>query len=446
MAARPHEESSPGRRPEWTSQRAFIIASIASAVGLGNLWRFPYMVGQNEGGTFIVAYALCILAVGLPMFIIETSAGNLADRGPVGLFSRIIAKGGRWFGWSIVAMSILIMSYYFVITGWTLGYFIDSIRFDLGSFDDFTAGYASLWYFLVIAGMVFLVLRQGVSSVERLGKFVLPILSLMMVALAVYSQTLPGAAEARTFYTSFDLDLFLEPRTWQMAAGQAFYSLGVGMGILIIYGSYVPGNVNIMASATSVALANSAISLTAGLVVFSIVYTFGIPPDTGSQLSFTAFPKVFEQLAGGKFLAPAFFGLLFLAAFSSCYSSLMVAIAPLRDEFRFSGTASALIAVGATTAIGIPSALSFTSAGLSIWDKPILDWMDQLAGSGIVVFVGFAGAAIIAWRLPKINLAREMTAGSGVVGSSAFLPYMIIETVRYLPAAALVLLAITAIA
>lgn len=439
------EESSSSRRPEWTSQRAFIIASIASAVGLGNLWRFPYMVGQNGGGTFIVAYALCILIVGLPMFMIETGAGNLADRGPVGLFSRIISRGGRWFGWFIVMMSILIMSYYFVITGWTLGYFMDSVRFDLASFDDFTSGYASLWYFLVIAAMVFLVLRQGVSSVERLSKFILPALFVMVGALSIYSQTLPGAAEARAFYTSFDTKLFLEPRTWQMAAGQAFYSLGIGMGVLIIYGSYVPGNVNIMASSTAVALSNSAVSVMAGIAVFSIVYTFGIAPDTGSELSFTAFPRVFEQLAGGRFLAPAFFGLLFVAAFSSCFSGLMVAIAPLRDEFGLSVGASALITVGAATLIGLPSALSFTPAELSVWGKPVLDWMDQFAGSGIVVVVGFAGAALIAWRLPKMSLAREMTAGSGRLGSSAFLPYMIVEIARYLPAAALALLVITLI-
>ncbi len=438
-------ESGLSNRPEWTSQRAFIIASIASAIGLGNLWRFPYMVGQNGGGSFIVAYVLCILAVGLPMFIVETGAGNLVDRGPVGLFSRLKIKGGRWFGWFIVAMSILIMSYYFVITGWTLGYFIDSIRFNLSSFDDFTSGYASLWYFLAVAGAVFLVLRQGVSSVERLGKLMLPILFLMVGALAVYSQTFSGAAEARAFYTSFKLDMFLEPRTWQMAAGQAFYSLGIGMGVLITYGSYVPKNVNIIASSTAVALSNSAVSLMAGLVVFSIVYTFGLAPDAGSELSFTAFPRVFDQLVGGKFLAVAFFGMLFVAAFSSCYSGLMVAMAPLRDQFRLSSAASAFITVGAATAIGIPSALSFTSADLSVWSKPVLDWMDQLAGSGIVVVVGFSGAALIAWRLPKISLAREMTSGSGRFGSSTLLPYIIIEIVRYLPAGALVLILITAI-
>ncbi len=431
-------------RPAWTSQRAFVIASIASVIGLGNLWRFPYMVGENGGGTFIVAYGVCILAVGLPLFILESSAGSLIDRGPVGVFQRISARGGKWFGWFVVAMAVLVMSYYFVVTGWTLGYFVDSLRFNLRPFADFTAGYNSLWYFLLVGGLVFLVLRQGVGSVERLGKFLLPVLVLMVGILAVYGQTLPGGPEARAFYLSFDWDLFLEPRTWQMAAGQAFYSLGVGTGVLITYGSYVPKNVNIVASSTAVALANSAISLTAGVVVFSIVYTFGMAPDTGSQLSFTAFPRIFDDLAGGRFLAAAFFGLLFVAAFSSCYSALMVAMAPLRDEFRLSNTTAALLTTGVTLVLGIPSALSFTPVALSLGGKPVLDWLDQFSGSGIVVVVGIAGAAIIAWKLPKSDLVQEMTAGEWRLGPVRISPYGIVHVVRFMPLAALLLLIVTA--
>lgn len=433
-------------RPEWTSQRAFIIASIASAVGLGNLWRFPYMVGENGGGTFIVAYAVCILAVGLPLLVLETSAGSLVDRGPVGLFRHIGGRYGPWFGWFIVVMTLVIMSYYFVITGWTLGYFVDAIRFSLRPFDEFTSGYASVWYFLVVSAMVFLVLRQGVSSIERLGKVLLPILVLMVALLAVYSRSLAGGTEALAFYASFDVNRFLQPKTWQMAAGQAFYSLGVGMGVLITYGSYVPKNVNIVASSIAVAVANSAISLTAGIVVFSIVFTFGIAPDTGSQLSFTAFPRIFDDLIGGRFLAPTFFGLLFVAAFSSCYSALMVAIAPLREELGLSNTTAASLTTGLTMVLGIPSALSFTAVGFSLGDRPFLEWVDQITGSGIVVVLGISGAALIAWRLPRLKLVEEMTAGVWQIGPVRLSPYGIIDMGRYMPAAAIILLIITEVA
>ena len=430
-------------RPTWTSQHAFIIASVASAVGLGNLWRFPYMVGENGGGTFIVAYAVCIIAVGLPLFIIETSAGSLADSGPVGLFHRLSGKYGALFGWLIVLMAVLVMSYYLVITGWTLGYFIDAVRFSLRPFDEFTSGYASVWYFLVAAAMVFLVLQRGMGGIERLSKALMPMLMLMVALLAVYSQTLAGAAEARAFYFSFDMDLFLQPGLWQMAAGQAFYSLGVGTGVLITYGSYVPRNINIVASSSAVAVTNSAISLTAGIVIFSIVFTFDIAPDTGSQLSFTAFPKVFENLAGGKFLAPIFFALLFVAAFSSCYSMLTVAVAPLRDRIRLSGTTAALVATGVTALLGIPSVLSFTPVDLSPGGKPFLEWMDQFAGSGVVVVAGIAGAALIAWKTPRRSLVDEMTAGVWRIGPVRLSPYGIVEIGRYMPLIAVTLLLIT---
>ena len=200
-------------RPEWTSQRAFIVSSVAAAVGLGNLWRFPYMVGENGGGTFIV----CILAVGLPLFVLETTAGSLTDRGPVGVFRRI---SGRW-GPGLVhrSLALVVMSYYFVIAGWTLGYLVDSVRGDLSQFEDFNSGYSSVWYFLAVGLLVFLVLRQGTSGVERLSKVLMPALVVMVALLAIYGQTLSGAGEALRFYASFEVTRFLGPRhgEWRQA-------------------------------------------------------------------------------------------------------------------------------------------------------------------------------------------------------------------------------------
>lgn len=432
-------------RPEWTSQRAFIISSVAAAVGLGNLWRFPYMVGENGGGTFILCYVLCILAVGLPLFVLETTAGSLTDRGPVGVFRQTNGRYGSWLGWFIVALAVVVMSYYLVITGWTFGYLVDSIRGELKPFEDFTSGFASVWYFLVIGVLVFLVLRRGTGSVEILGKVLMPALVVMVALLAIYSQTLSGSAEAMAFYTSFDSAIFLDLQTWRMAAGQAFFSLGVGTGVVITYGSYIPRNVNILASSAAVAVTNSAISLTAGVAVFSIIYTFGIAPDADSQLSFTAFPQVFGELPGGRILAPFFFGSLFVAAFSSCYSVLTVAVAPLRYELGLSENRAALVATGATVVLGIPSALSFTPVDLSFSGRPFLEWADQITGSGVAVVVGFAGAALIAWILPRRALVEEMTSGWWQVGPLRLLPYGAIELGRYMPAAALAVLAVTVV-
>ncbi len=436
---------SPPTRQDWTSQRAFIVSSVAAAVGLGNLWRFPYMVGENGGGTFILCYLICILAVGLPLFVLETTAGSLTEWGPVGTFRRVSGRWGPWFGWFVVALAVVVMSYYFVITGWTLGYLVDSVRGDLRPFDEMTDGFASLWYFVAVGGLVFLVLRRGTGGIERLSKVLMPTLVLMVALLAIYSQTLAGGAEALAFYTSFDLAQFLEPQTWRMAAGQAFFSLGVGTGVLITYGSYIPRNVNIIASSTAVAVTNAAISLTAGVAIFSIVFTFGIAPDSGSQLSFTAFPQVFGDLAGGRVLAPFFFGALFVAAFSSCYSTLAVATAPLRYERGFSESTAALIAVGATLLLGVPSALSFTSVELSFGGRPLLEWVDQLTGSGVGIVVGIGGAALIAWRLPRGALVAEMASAWWRSGPQRLLLHGAIELGRYMPAATVGLLIATAL-
>ena len=430
-------------RPVWTSQRAYILASIAGVVGLGNIWRFPYMAGQNGGGTFVLAYAICIFAIGIPLTVLEASSGKYVGRGPVGLFRRINPRWGPWAGWFLVVMLIAIMSYYLVVTGWTLGYAVDAIRAGLKPFAEFTAGFASLWFFLAAAALSFVVLLRGIGGLERMGKIMLPLLVVTVGGLAIYSQTLSGASEARDFYFNFDLEGFLEPRIWQMAAGQAFYSLGIGQGFLITYGSYTPKSVNIVSSSAAVAATNAAISITSGLMVFAIVFTFGMAPDTGSQLSFTAFPKMFGGLHGGLFIGIAFYVLLFMAAFTSCVGGLAVILAPIRDEFRVSRRRAALIVVAIVTALGIPSALSFTSMGLTIGGKPFLDVMDQITGSGVVVAAGIVGAALIAWLLPKAHLFKAMNARSRRVGPITLSPQWMISVGRYLPAAAAALLLVT---
>jgi NSS family neurotransmitter:Na+ symporter len=164
-------------RPMWTSQRAYILASVAGVVGLGNIWRFPYMVGENGGGTFIIAYAIGILAIGIPLTIIEASAGNLSDRGPVGTFRRISPTWGPWIGWLLVAMTMAVMSYYFVISGWTLGYGIDALTGNLKPFDEFSSGFASLWLYLLVAALVLAVLVRGIGGIERTSTLLLPLLA-----------------------------------------------------------------------------------------------------------------------------------------------------------------------------------------------------------------------------------------------------------------------------
>ena len=430
-------------RPVWTSQRAYILASIAGVVGLGNIWRFPYMAGENGGGTFVLAYAICVLAIGIPLVVLEASAGNLVKRGPVGTFRRINPRWGPWAGWFLVAMLIVIMSYYLVVTGWTLGYAVDAIRADLKPFEEFTAGFTSLWFFLAVAVLAFVVLRRGVRGLESMGKFLLPLLVVIVGGLAVYSQTLSGASQARDFYFSFDLERFLEFGTWRMAAGQAFYSLAIGQGFLITYGSYIPKGVNIASSSAAIAGTNTVISIVAGLMVFPIVFTFGIAPDTGSALSFTAFPMIFGELTGGLFIGIAFYVLLFVAAFTSCVGGLAPVLAPVRDEFHMSRGWAALVVVAVVVALGIPSALSFTSVGLNVGGRPFLDVIDQAAGSGVVLVAGIVGAALIAWRLPRRRLLAAINNHKQPAWLITLSENWFILVGRYLLIAAVALLLVT---
>lgn len=427
-------------RPFWKSQRSYILASVAGVVGLGNIWRFPYMVGQNDGGAFVAAYAICILTVGIPLSVIEASAGNLYDRGPVGLFRHILPGHGHLLGWFLIAMLVAIMSYYLVVSGWTLGYAVDAVRGTLGTFEEFTSGYNSLWYLLALSGLCLLVLLRGIRGLETTGRVLLPLLVLIVGGLAVYAQSLPGAAEARAFYFRFEADSLLQPQLWRMAASQAFYSLAIGQGMLITYGSYVPDRVNVVTSSTAVALTNATVSITAGLMVFPIVFTFGIAPNVGSELSFSAFPQVFETLSGGAFIAVAFYLLLFVAAFTSCVGGLVVILAPIRDETRLGQTKAASLAVGLTAALGVPSALSFSRCGLLVNGIPFLDFMDLATGSGVVIVAGIVGAALIAWIVPRNELFTSMNAPAIVRGRFRYSAGWMIAAARYLPLAALAML------
>tara|TARA_B100000029_G_C17283447_1_gene854276 strand:+ start:1 stop:777 length:777 start_codon:yes stop_codon:yes gene_type:complete len=249
---------------------------------------------------------------------------------------------------------------------------------------------------------------NGISYIEKISRVMLPLLVVGVVGLAVYSQSLDGAGRANDFYFSFDQDLFWQLSTWRMAAGQAFYSLSIGLALLITYGSYTPKGINIISSSIAVVATNSFVSIMAGLMVFPIVFTFGIAPDTGSQLSFTAFPAVFGELTGGRAIGIVFFALLFMAAFTSCTGGLAVVLAPIRDEFQLPRWAAATVSVAIVTLIGVPSALSFTSVSLTVGDRPFLDMMDQVTGSGVVLAAGVVGAVLIAWLIPNAELLAAM--------------------------------------
>lgn len=426
-------------RPVWKSERAYVLATIAGVVGLGNIWRFPYMAGLHGGGNFLFAYLICVIAIAVPLAVIESAAGSLGRRSPVGAFRRAAGTSGSLIGWATIVMTVAIMSYYLVVTGWTLGYTIDAVRGQMSTFEQFTQGYRSLWLLFGVAAAILVLLVRGVGAVERASLYLVPILVLIVVGLAAYGQTLEGAADARSFYFGLDGKRLANPAIWRAAAGQAFYSIGIGQGILIAYGSFVPAGANLIRSIAMIAATNAAISIVAGLLVFSVVFSFGIPPATGSELSFTAFPIVFEQVPGGAVLGVVFFTLLFLAGFTSCLGGAIVALSTVRDEVGLSTPAAAGATVGLITFLGVPSALSFTDAQWTLAGEPVLDRIDQITGAGAIVLLGLIGGALLARALPRRALTAAVNADTVRIGPLNVGPGTIVSWVGILPVVAAVL-------
>lgn len=406
-----HEHQKPETRAQWSSEGAFIFSMAAAAVGLGNLWRFPYMVGENGGGAFIAAYLIALVVVALPVMMLEVAAGRLKQGSVVGTY-RGATRLGAAYGWFVVILTIIITSYYLVITGWTLGYAIDAFRLNLSEFDDFTAGYNSIWYFLAVTALAALFLLKGVRAIEGFSKILMPVLALLIAGLVLVASTTEGWAQAADFMLRWDAAALANPTLWFFAFGQAFYTLAVGQGYLVTYGSYIPRKTNVPRAALVVAAAETSIALLAGWMIFPFVFAHGLDPGAGSELAFSTLPRVFEEMAGGTWLAMAFFFMFFMAAFSSCLAGLKVIIAAFAEEMRLSN-ARAVAATGALMlALGLPSALSFTPVQLTVAGMPFLDFMDQFGGTNVVVISGVVGAGLLCWVLPPSRIVYALGAKS----------------------------------
>lgn len=432
-------------RPVWSSGRAYVISAVAGVVGLGAIWRFPYLVGENGGGAFLIAYLVCVVAVAIPLATLESSAGYLVRESPVGLFRQAGGRLGYLLGWTIIAVIVVLMSYYFVISGWTLGYAADAFRQDVRTFPEFSAGHTSLWLLFAMGLLVFVVLLRGVGAVEAASRVLVPLLALAVGGLAIYALTLDGAGGALRFYLGVDWDYLWDPTTWRAAAGQAFYQVGIGQGFLIAYGSYSPAGLNMLRSSSILAGANVAVSFVAGLMIFPIVFTYDIAPDAGAELAFTAFPQILGDVSGGAVIGTVFFVLLFVAAFTSCMGGAAVAISAVRDEFKLGPRTAALAIVLLIVALGIPSGLSYTDTGLDVGGQPFLEVVDQAMGSGIVIAVGLIGSSLIAWRFPAGRLLRAMRSGRRSIGPVVVHGAWIITFGRVLPPLGLLLVALSLI-
>jgi len=424
------------KRAIWSSRRAFIFSAAAAAVGLGNLWRFPYMAGEHGGGAFVLAYLMSVIFIGMPIMILEFALGRRSRGNTIAMF-RYLSRGVAWFGWLVVGLTTIIMSYYLVITGWTLGYTVASFAGNLQPFAEFTDGYGSLWFFLLTCVATGAIVIGGISGIERFAQIMMPVLVLVVVGLAAYGLTLPGRDEALQFLFSPDFAMLRDPGLWLFAMGQAFYSLAVGSGYLITYGSFMDDEMCISRTSSIIAAVETGVALLAGLVVFPAVFTFGFAPDAGSELAFNTLPAVFALMGGGALIAPLFFLLFFAAALSSCVAGMKVIADAVQQEMSIPHRRAVYVTFAILLILGTPSALSFTPIQLSLLGRPFLEVMDMFAATQILVASGLVTGALISWLIPRERLTRKLCAGSVPVGN------FIVSVGRYLPVAVLAILIYT---
>ncbi|HKL46004.1 MAG TPA: sodium-dependent transporter [Roseovarius sp.] len=391
----------------WSSERAFVLSTAAAGVGLGNLWRFPTLVGENGGGVFLFAYAIAVVFVAIPFATLELAVGRSAHGSVISSFKRM-GPGFFLFGWLTVLLTLLIDSYYFVISGWTLGFAVGATFGPPPDFDSFISGYNSLWYLLALGVMVATILAFGLSGIERIAHLLMPVLLVSILGLALIALATGDSGKALTFLFAPETARLNDPGLWRAAFGQAFFSMTIGQGYLITYGSYLPARINVARSVVAIAALNSGVAILAGLAIFPLVFAAGSDPAAGPQLAFVTLPKAFESIGIGSQLDAVFFWLLFLAALSSCIGGAKVVTAALREQWSGMKSATAtLLGIGLIVTVGIPSALSYAEPGWTLGGNPVLDVFNRVLGSNGTIILALGTALILGWRFSGPHLARQ---------------------------------------
>jgi NSS family neurotransmitter:Na+ symporter len=406
-------------REQWGSRLGFILAAIGSSIGLGNIWKFPYLAGANGGGAFVLVYLACILIVGLPIMIAEIVIGRHTGKDPVGAF-KIIGSGSRWelVGYLGVLSGFFIMTFYSVVGGWTLGYIVKSISGAIDSienvaaaetvFDDFVRDpvEAIAYHFIFISATMFIVIRGIKNGIEKWNKTLLPLLFVILLVLIIKGLTLDGALDGLVFYLKPDFSK-IEFRTIIEAMGQCFFSLSLGMGAMITYGSYLPRGEKVLGSSLQIVAFDTVAALLSGLAIFPALFALGMTPEKGPGLTFNILPVVFSKMSYGTIFATLFFLLLFIAALTSAISLVEVVVAYVTDEKGWSRKKAVMVFGTAIFILGIPAALSFgvLAEFRPFFGNSYFDFMDKLTTFYMLPIGGLLIAICLGW---KYGLAKTM--------------------------------------
>ncbi|NIB39168.1 sodium-dependent transporter [Pseudomaricurvus alkylphenolicus] len=429
---------------QWSSRLGFILAAVGSAVGLANIWRFPYAAGSNGGGAFVFIYIAAILAVVLPILMAELLVGRRGQLSPPNAIAKVAKEAGasdnwRWMGLVGVVAAVLIFSFYSVVGGWTLSYVVKAASGELAgadaetiqaSFDGLNANAFELflWASSFLLLTVFVSARGVKAGIEKAVKVMMPLLFIMLVGLVIYSAVTADFAAAWRFlftpdFSKVDSGVVLD------AIGQAFFSIGVGITNLMAYGSYLDRQASIPRSSLTIIGADTLVALMAGLAIFPIIFAYNMDPSGGPGLVFMALPYAFGQMPGGGIIGALFFVLLFCAALTSAISMMECSVAWIREKFNLTRRRAAIISGAISWALGILSVLSFNLLAdvhpLSMFSlfegKTFFDIFDYVTSTLVMPLCSIFVAVFVGWVLPRSITVDELDGESVLYRSWRFL-------------------------
>jgi len=414
-----------GNRDSFTSRFGVIAAAAGSAIGLGNIWRFPYVLGENGGGAFFLMYLFFIILIGIPLMLTEMTLGRSAQRNAYGTF-KFLAPKTAWpiVGIMGVAAAFMILSFYSAVAGWTLEYTLQAVENSFGGktpvelnsmYNDFVAG--SFWpvvWMLIFLFLTAAIVVAGVrKGIEKYTKVLMPVLLVIIIVLDIRAITLPGAKEGLEFLFKPDFSK-LSTNTVLEALGQAFFSLSLGMGTIITYGSYISRKERLLSTATSVSLADTLIAVLAGVAIFPAVFAFNIEPDAGPKLVFITLPNIFQQMPGGYYFALLFFVLLVIAALTSSISLLEVIVAYFTEELKISRKKATWLSGATVGVLGILSALSYGPLkDATLFGKTAFDLLDYVSSNILLPFGGLLITVFTGYALKKVVVKKGVEGESG---------------------------------
>ncbi|MCU4972838.1 sodium-dependent transporter [Halobacteria archaeon AArc-m2/3/4] len=420
---------------QWSSRLSFVFAAIGAAVGLGNIWRFPAIVGQNGGGAYLVPYLIAAFAFAVPLMILEISVGR-SLKADVVTACRQVREEFEIVGWLVGASVLAVLSYYLVITGWVLAFFSFSLTGAETSFDSFTGTYQPIGFFVVSTLIVGAIVSLGVKEgIERMATVLVPMTFVVLLAMAGLVATFSGFTDGLRFFFTPDVSRLSDPMIWSAAFGQVFFSFSVGMGVMLTYGSYLDAESNVARSALTIAVADLAVAFLAGIVIFGIVFSFGQEPAAGVELAFSTLPAAFEIMPFGSIVAVCFFGLLFFAAITPSVSMLEVGVAAVMRATDWSRRRASIVTTGIILLAGLPSAVSYSAVELSVLGRPFLDVLDTTVGALGLPLGAIALIVVFTWYQDPATL-HEQLGDSIVLPLVKYVVPVVLVTVtvlRYVP-------------